>query len=201
MLVIGLTGGIGTGKSEVSRILRELGATVIDADQVGHEAYSPHTEIWQELVHAFGEGFLLPTGDIDRKQLGETVFSDPQARGKLDLIMHPRMGQIIQKRIGQYRQQGAEVVVVEAALLLEAGWDSLVNEIWVTECPRETVVERLRHRNNLSEEEIRQRISSQVPYDEGVHYAHALVRNSASLDELRKDVRALWDSRVKGKVN
>ena len=201
MLVIGLTGGIGTGKSEVSRILRELGATIIDADRVGHEAYSRNTEIWQELVHAFGEGILLPTGDIDRKQLGNIVFSDPQARGKLDAIMHPKMGQIIQERIDQYEQQGAKVVVVEAALLLEAGWDSLVNEIWVTECPRETVVERLRHRNNLSEEKIQQRISSQVPYDEVVHNAHVLVRNSAGLDELRKEVRTLWDSRVKGKVD
>ena len=201
MLVIGLTGGIGTGKSEVSRILRELGATVIDADRVGHEAYSRNTEIWQELVHAFGEGILLPTGAIDRKQLGNIVFSDAQARGKLDAIMHPRMGQIIQERIDQYGQQGAEVVVVEAALLLEAGWDPLVNEIWVTECPRETVVERLRHRSNLSEEEIQQRISSQVHYDEGVRYSHVLVRNSASLDELRKEVRTLWDSRVKGKVD
>ena len=201
MLVIGLTGGIGTGKSEVSRILRELGATVIDADRVGHEAYKRNTEIWQELVHAFGEGILLPTGAIDRKQLGNIVFSDAQARGKLDAIMHPRMGQIIQERIDQYGQQGAEVVVVEAALLLEAGWDPLVNEIWVTECPRETVVERLRHRNNLSEEEIQQRISSQVHYDEGVRYSHVLVRNSASLDELRKEVRTLWDSRVKGKVD
>ena len=206
MLVIGLTGGIGTGKSEVSRILRELGATVIDADRVGHEAYRPHAQIWQEVVDAFGEGILQPTGEIDRKRLGAIVFSDPAARGRLNSIMHPGMAEMIQERISQLRQQGTEVVVVDAALLVEAGWDPLVDEIWVTYSSEEVVMERLRQRNNtqggepLSEEDIRSRIRSQIPFEERSRHAHALVRNSGSLDELQGEVESLWNSRVKGKV-
>ncbi len=200
MLVIGLTGGIGTGKSEVSRILCELGARVIDADRVGHEAYSLDSEAWREVVEAFGERILSTTGEIDRKQLGNIVFGDPQARLRLDAIMHPRMARMIQGRISRMEQEGAEVVVLEAALLLEVGWDSMVHEVWVTQCAEETVVERLRHRNNLSGAEVRRRIGSQLPEAERVRRAHVLVPNRGSLDELRKSVSALWDSRVKGKV-
>ena len=201
MLVIGLTGGIGTGKSEAARILCELGARVIDADRVGHEAYRPDSDAWGEVVEAFGEGVLSPTGEIDRKRLGDIVFGNPQAREKLDAIMHPRIAQMVQRKISQLEHEGAGVVVLEAALLLEAGWDSLVDEIWITQCPEETVVERLRRRNNFSEKEVRQRIGSQFPEEERAPHAHVLVPNEGSLDELRKGVSSLWESRVKGKVN
>ena len=200
MLVIGLTGGIATGKSEVSRILRELGATVIDADRVGHEAYKPHSPVWQEVVETFGDEILEPTGEIDRKRLGAIVFNDPDARAKLNSIMHPRMADMIRQKIGHLRQSGENVVVVEAALLVEANWDSLVDEIWVTHSPEELVVERLRGRNNLSQEEIMSRIRSQIPFDERGRHADVLVANSGELDQLREDVESLWGSRVKGQV-
>ncbi len=200
MLAIGLTGGIGTGKSEVSRVLRELGATVIDADRVGHEAYRPHSPIWREVVAAFGEGILQSTGEIDRKRLGAIVFSNPDARARLNAIMHPRMAESIRQDIKELQKRGIEVVVVEAALLIEAGWDSLVDEIWVTYSPEEVVVERLRSRNNLSEEEIKSRIRSQLPLEERARRAHVLVNNSGSIDKLREEVESLWSNRVKGKV-
>jgi len=200
MLAIGLTGGIGTGKSEVSRVLRELGATVIDADRVGHEAYRPHSPIWREVVAAFGEGILQSTGEIDRKRLGAIVFSNPDARARLNAIMHPRMAESIRQDIKELQKRGIEVVVVEAALLIEAGWDSLVDEIWVTYSPEEVVVERLRSRNNLSEKEIKSRIRSQLPLEERARRAHVLVNNSGSIDKLREEVESLWSNRVKGKV-
>ena len=200
MLVIGLTGGIGTGKSEVSHILQELGAVVIDADRVGHEAYKPHSEIWRAVVHSFGEEILRPSGEIDRKRLGDIIFSDLSARERLNSIMHPRMAGIIGEQIDQYRQKGSEVVVVEAALLMEAGWSSLVDEIWVTSSPEEEVVERLRDRDDLSEEQIRDRITSQLPFEERASQAHVVVENSGSKGELREEVESLWSSRVKGKV-
>ena len=200
MLVIGLTGGIGTGKSEVSRILKELGAEVIDADRVGHEAYSPHNGIWREVVDTFGERVLGPAGEIDRKQLGAIVFSDPEAMVRLNAIMHPRMADIIREKIGRLREQGGSLVVVEAALLIEAGWEPLVEEIWVTSSTEEQVEERLRHRNGLSEEQIRSRVRAQMPFEERARHAQVVVENSGSLEELKEEVESLCRSRVGGKV-
>ena len=200
MLVIGLTGGIGTGKSEVSRILRELGAEVIDADRVGHEAYTPHTPIWREVVDTFGERVLGPTGEIDRKRLGAIVFSDPEAMGRLNGIMHPRMADIIRDRIGRLREGGARLVVLEAALLIEAGWEPLVDEVWVTYSTEDQVEERLRHRNGLTDEQIRSRIRAQMPFEERSRHAQVVVHNSGDLEELRCEVESLCRLKVGGKV-
>jgi len=206
MLIVGVTGGIGTGKSEVSRILGELGARVIDADQVGHETYRPHSRTWQEVVTAFGESILEPTGEINRKRLGAIVFSDPAALDSLNSIMWPHMCERIGEQIERYREEGAKVVVVEAALLIEAGWDSLVDEIWVTWSPEHVVVDRLRRGdgferpNGLSEDEIGSRMRAQISFEDRRAHAHAVVRNAGTKDELREEVESLWGSRVKGKV-
>jgi dephospho-CoA kinase len=198
MLVIGLTGGIGTGKSEVSRILRELGATIIDADLVGHEAYRPHSAAWQDVVVTFGEQVLQPSGEIDRRRLGSIVFSDPAELGKLNAIMHPRMAEMIQAEIGRHRDEGVEVVVVEAAVLVEAGWEYLVDQVWVTHSPEDQVVDRIHRRNSLPEEEIRKRIRSQLSFEDRSRHAHATLSNSGTVDDLREEVRALWRSNVTG---
>ena len=136
MLVIGLTGGIGTGKSEVSRILREMGAVVIDADKVGHETYAANSETWRVVVATFGEDVVLPDGQIDRQALSSIVFDDSVAVEKLNAIMHPRMAKLLEVRIQQHREVRADVVL-EAALLVEAGWNSLVDEVWVVTAPEE----------------------------------------------------------------
>jgi dephospho-CoA kinase len=201
MLKIGLTGGIGTGKSEVSRILKELGATVIDADLVGHEAYTPHTPIWQQVVDAFGEDILQPSGEVDRRKLGPIVFGDPEALAKLNAIMHPGMAKMIQERMERLRGEGTEVVVVEAAVLVEAGWQYLFDEIWITNAPEDQVVERVCRRSNLTEEQVMGRIRSQLPFEERSQHAQVTVMNSGGLDDLQWEVESLWNSRVKGKVN
>ena len=149
MLVIGLTGGIGTGKTEVSRLLQELGAKVINADQVGHEAYTPHSEAWEEVVKAFGDGILQQNEEIDRRKLGSIVFADPEQLATLNGIMHPRMAAIVREKLGGLETLGVEVAVVEAAVLFEAGWDTLVQEVWTTESPVESVVARLQERNGF----------------------------------------------------
>ena len=201
MIVIGLTGGIGSGKSEVSRVLNELGAEIIDADRLGHEAYQPHTETWEALVAAFGEGILRPGGEVDRKALGSIVFSSPDALAQLNAIVHPRMREMMRERLDERSAQGVKVVVIEAAVLLEAGWDSLVDEVWVTTATEESVVQRLSQRNNLSEEEIRKRINSQLKNEERVRRATVVIKNSDGLKELRQCVLELWDDRVKGRLN
>ena len=123
MLVIGLTGGIGTGKSEAARYMVTLGAELIDADVVGHEAYRPHAEAWSRVVDAFGQDILGPDNEIDRRALGAIVFSDPEQLKRLNGIMHPLMAGMVQEKIDAFRKNGAEVVVVEAALLFEAGME------------------------------------------------------------------------------
>ena len=196
MLVIGLTGGIGTGKSEVARLLQSLGAAVISADEVGHEAYAPNSESWREVVDTFGKEILQPSGEIDRQKLGAIVFSDPQQLEKLNAIMHPRMARMVADRIQVLRDQGASTVVVEAALLFEAGWDSLVDEVWTTDSSVESVVERLQARNGMDEKEARRRIDSQMDPAERIERSDLVVDNSSDVSALEQTVMALWENRV-----
>lgn len=200
MIIIGLTGGIGTGKSEVARILATLGAVVISADQLGHQAYTPHTETWDEVVRVFGEGILQSSGEIDRKQLGAIVFADPEQLARLNGIMHPRMSRTVSQQIEKLREEGALVVVVEAAVLFEAGWDSLVDEVWTTESPLDNVVDRLMARNGLDRAEVIKRIKSQMSSKERSARSQVVVDNSKDIDILVNTVRSLWDTRVKGIV-
>ena len=196
MLVIGLTGGIGTGKSEVARLLQSLGASVISADEVGHEAYIPNSESWNEVVNTFGKEILQPSGEIDRQKLGAIVFSDPQQLEKLNAIMHPRMAGMVADRIQVFRDQGVATVVVEAALLFEAGWDSLVDEVWTTDSSVELVIDRLQARNGMDEKEARRRIDSQMGRSERIERSNLVVDNSGDVATLEQTVNALWDSRV-----
>jgi dephospho-CoA kinase len=200
VLVLGLTGGIGTGKSEVTRALAGLGASVIDADRVGHEAYRPHQGIWQEVVQAFGEEILQPDGEVDRKALGAIVFSQPDARAKLNGIMHPWMAKEIERRIDQMRQDGVEVVVLEAALLIEAGWQGLVDELWVTTADEEEAVTRVSLRSGLSEEQVRGRMATQMPVAEKIRQADVVIDNSGNLEGLQRRVAQEWNVRVKGRI-
>ena len=196
MRVIGVTGGIGTGKTEVSKILECLGAEVINADLVGHEAYEPHTEGWGAVVEAFGEKVLGTGGEVDREKLGAIVFGDPDALKRLNAIMHPRIYRLIEERIETLDRNGRDVAVVEAALLLEANWTPLVSELWVATSSEDTVVARLRERTDLDDASIGTRIRSQMPQEERVQYADVVIDNSGSLAELKQQVLQLWHARV-----
>ncbi len=200
MIVIGLTGGIGTGKSEVARILEELGAVIIYADQVGHEAYTPHSATWSEVVAAFGSDILGDNQEIDRRKLGSIVFSDPAQLERLNGIMHPHMARMVSDKIGNFRTNGKQVVVVEAAVLFEAGWDRLVDEVWSTSAPEDTVVARLMSRNGMAEQEARNRINSQMSAGERARRSQAIIDNSGDIDHLESVVRNLWHTRVEEKV-
>ena len=201
MKVIGLTGGIGSGKSIVARFLAELGATIIDVDKVWHEALKPNTELWQEVVAAFGQQILQPNGEIDRKKLGGIIFGNPQARARLDQIMHPRVYALVMAQLEQYRRQGVEVLVMEVPLLVEVplsirvGEPSLSDEmdkVWVTVAPESTVVRRLKEKSGLSEPEILARIRSQLSSEERTKHADVVIDTDCSLDELRSRVKELW---------
>ncbi len=198
MLVIGLTGSIGTGKSEAARYMAQLGATVISADQVGHEAYQPQSEAWNRVVEAFGQEILQPSGEIDRRSLGALVFSKPDQLAKLNQIMHPLMARMVGQKIADLRDQGAAVVVVEAALLFEAGWDSLVEEVWATDSPEEAVIERLSVRNGLGAEEARKRIASQMDREQRLGRADYVIDNSGDLTAMKTAIDELWSQRAVG---
>lgn len=192
MKVIGLTGGIGSGKSTVSQFLAEMGAVILNADEVGHKAFKPDTEIWRQVVAAFGRQILTPNGNIDRKKLGNIVFGNPESLSRLNQIMHPRMYALVKAQLEEYRQQGMGVVVLEAPLLLEAGWTSLVDEVWVTTAPEATVLKRLEERTGLSQAESLTRIHSQVSSEERVRHADVVINTDCDLDELKSKVKELW---------
>ncbi len=192
MKIIGLTGGIGSGKSTVSRFLAELGAVILEADKVGHEAFKPDTEPWREVVAAFGRKILTPTGEINREKLGEIVFSNPKLLSRLNQIMHPRMYDMVKSQLEEYRRQGVGVVVLEAALLLEANWTSLADEVWVTVAAESTVLRRLKEKSGLSEPQSLARIRSQMSNEERIKQADVVINTDCRLDELKVKVKELW---------
>jgi len=199
MVIIGLAGGIGTGKSEVSRILSELGATVLDADKYGHAVYLPNSDGLREVVAAFGEDVLLPSGEMDRRALGGKVFGNPEAMEKLNAISWPRIRQMITDGIEEEKRAGTPVVILDAAVLIEAGWTDATDEVWIVTAPEAVVIPRLQARNNLTEEQVRARINSQMPTEEKAKYADVIVNNDGDLEDLRRTVEALWEDRLVSK--
>ncbi len=199
MLVIGLTGNFGTGKTTVSQILAELGAAIIDADKLGHELLRPATESYGEIVTAFGKSVLKSNGEIDRNKLGKLVFTDTAALNRLNRIMHPRIYEIVKRKIEEYLQAGTQIVVVEAALLIEADWTSLVDlvdQVWVTTAPEATIVRRLKGQRGLEEEQILARLQAQMPAEEKAKRADVVINTDCPFDELRKKVTELWHNLI-----
>jgi dephospho-CoA kinase len=193
--VIGLTGGIGSGKSTAAQMLGELGAEVIDADKVGHKIYLPDTPAWREIVEAFGDGVLAADRSVDRTRLGPIVFADPQALQTLNRITHGKIYAFIQGQIDYIRQQQkTRVVVVEAAILLEAGWRSLVEQLWVVATSVDVVISRLKMYKHISEDQARARIAAQLSNEERITQADRVIWNDHGLAELRQAVEDAWRS-------
>jgi len=196
MLVIGLTGGIGTGKTQVSEMLEKLGAAIVNADLLGHQIYVPQSEAWREVVEVFGEEVLAPNGEIDRTKLGPIVFGDLEALKKLNAITHPKIYALADESLKKLSEEGSEVAVLEAALLIEAKWTPLVNEVWVTTAPEQDVVKRIQERNGFTEEAIQSRIASQMTQEERITHADVIIENEGDLTELKTKIHKLWNDRV-----
>jgi dephospho-CoA kinase len=192
MLIIGVTGNFGTGKTTVSQMLAELGAVLINADELGHELYQPNSSAYREVVTAFGKSILKPDGKIDRHKLGQLVFDDATALTRLNQITHPRIYEIVRQKIEECRQGGVKVVALEAALLIEAGWTPLVNQVWVTTAPEATIIKRLKSARDLTEEQIQTRLHSQMPQAEKARQADVVINTDCPLDNLRTKVAELW---------
>jgi dephospho-CoA kinase len=194
MVVIGVTGNIGSGKSTVCQIVARLGAVVIDADRLAHEAYRPHSRTWQKLVDIFGKDIVKPDGEIDRQKLGQIAFSNPDALAELNQVVHPEAYRLAKKRIAACRRRGVGGVVVEATLLIEAGWQNLVDEVWLVVAPEAAVLQRLGSQEGISQSQILARLKSQMPAEEKMQYANEIIYNDGSLAQLESRVTELWRS-------
>lgn len=174
-------------------MLTELGAHVIDADKVGHQAYEPGTKVWDEVVAAFGRDVIGEDGAIDRKKLGPIVFGAPEKLQQLNAIVHPRLKEMLQERVDALAAGGAtSVAIVEAAILIEAKWQSLVDEIWVTAVPEGVAKQRLIDRNGFAPEAAESRIRSQMSNDDRQQHADKVIDTSVTLDDVRAQVERLW---------
>ena len=195
MKTIGLTGGIGSGKSTAAKILADLGAEVIDADRVGHEVYQPGTPGWDQVVAAFGRGIVAADGTIDRKSLGAVVFADKAKLAELNAIVHPLIAQAVAQRLAHAGAAG-KPIVVEAAVLIEANWQTLVDEVWLVVASPEAVIARLGSQRGLSREAVEARVRSQLSDAERRAKSDVVIDNSGTLEELRALLSRLWKERV-----
>ena len=188
-VLIGLTGNIATGKSEVGRMLAELGARVIDADAVAHQVMRRGGPAYDAVVEAFGPGILRSDGEIDRVRLGAIVFADKEALRHLEAIVHPH----VIARVNALVQEASEpVIVIEAIKLIEAGMHRHCHALWVVTCPRQQQIARLMRTRGLAEAEAILRVDAQPPQAEKIALADVVIDNSRTLAETRRQVEAEW---------
>lgn len=194
MIRAGLTGGIASGKSQVSKALRELGAYVIDADEIAREAVRPGTEAFREVVARFGSGILGADGAIDRAELGRRVFGDPRQREALERIVHPRVFAAQEAAYDRIVRADADAVVVfDAALLIETGAHRRMDKVIVVYADEETQLQRLMARDRLPADEARRRIASQAPFPEKKRHADYLIDGTAPLEEVVRRTRTIFE--------
>jgi dephospho-CoA kinase len=191
--LIGLTGNIACGKSTVTRQMRRLGAHVIDADSLIHEILLKGGPAYRPVVDEFGEGILTPDGEIDRRVLGNLVFSNPDKLRRLEEIEHPIVRKIIDERI---KSATGPVVVLDAIKLIESGWAERCDSVWVVTCRREQQIERLMKTRNYSPAEAETRVDAQSPQDLKVRSADVVIDNSGSLRDTHRQVLDAWHRRV-----
>jgi dephospho-CoA kinase len=196
MYIIGLTGNIATGKSTVARLLAACGAEVIDADALAHETMAPGSAVWQAIREAFGAVVVAGDGSIDRRALGQIVFSDPQALARLEAIVHPAVRCLLLRRLAalRRRQDPPRVVVIEAIKLIEGGLAPLCDALWVVVAPREVQVRRLVRSRHLSPADAALRVDAQPPQEEKQALADVVLVNAGKLADLKRQVREAWAS-------
>lgn len=196
--LVGLTGGIGCGKSLVAALLAEHGAAIVDADQLAREAVQPGSDGLKAVVERFGEQYLSPDGSLDRRKLGAHVFEDSAARKALNGIVHPAVAKLSAERIGAHLNAGAPLVVYDVPLLYENALDRALPEVIVVHVPPDVQRARIKARDNLSDSEIEARIAAQMPLEEKVRRADYTIDNGGTIEQTRAQVGALWKKLVEG---
>jgi len=194
MHVIGITGGIGSGKSTVAEVLEEQGATILNADLVGHDVYLPGRPAYDDIVAEFGTAVVADDGTIDRKKLGPIVFADPAKLARLNAITHPRIKEDMRQRLAELARAGTHVAALEAALLFDAGWDDLTDEVWVTVVDAETAARRTSERSGIPVEQVLERIQkAQMASDERVRRSNVIIETSGTPHDTRRRTLEAWE--------
>jgi len=193
MLIVGLTGGVASGKTTVSRVLKEEGAYIINADQMARELVRPHTPAWRKLVRVFGKDILREDGSLHRKKLADKVFTNLRQRKLLNQILHPRIRKEMERRAKEIGQKDPEaVVVIDAPLLVELGDHRKMDKLIVVTSTQTQQIERLKERDGISSEEALRIFSSQMPVEDKVKLADFVIRNEGSLQETKKKTREVY---------
>ncbi len=192
MLKIALTGGPGSGKSTVAQMFRDLGAEIIDADRVAHEVVAPGRPAGEDLRREFSPEYFQEDGALDRAKMGELVFGDPEARGRLNAIVHPRVTQEITRRLHSLAAQGVRLVMVEVPLLYEVGLEKNYDLVIVVDAGEKEQIERLTARDGRPPQEALGIVQAQWPLEAKKARADFVVDNRNSLEHTREQVKKLW---------
>jgi dephospho-CoA kinase len=194
MLIVGLTGGIATGKSAVTARFKERGAAIIDFDAMTREVMKPDMRAWKDIVAFFGESVLNDDRTLDRARLGEIVFADPEKRIKLEGFIHPRLFEVYSRRIAEIEQNDPDaLVLVDTPLLVEVKLQSMFDKILLVHATREEQMKRLSTRDGLDEEAVLARLSAQMPTEDKIEHAHYVIHNSGSLEDLEREVDKVFE--------
>jgi dephospho-CoA kinase len=192
MKVIGLTGGIASGKTTITKRLEQLGAALIDADVISRQLMSPGSPVLEEISRVFGTSYIDEKGNLQRKALAQLIFQDPKQRLKLEAMTHPLIRKEIQKQLDQYQKAEQKVAVLSAPLLFEAGLEDLVDEVWVVSLNQEAQVQRLMVRDNLSRNQALNRLAAQISLEERLSKADQIIDNNGTIADTLKQIDALW---------
>ena len=193
-MVIGLTGGIASGKSTISSILRELGAYIVDADIIARSVVQKGEKAYNEIVQHFGSEILMPNGEINRKGLGHIVFSDIEKLKLLNSITHPEIINRVLKKVEEYKCIGAKVVVIDAAILIEMGLYSYCDSIWLVIVDRETQIYRLMERDKFAYMDALNRIHAQYNNEKKAQLADVIIDNNKPIEEVKEKIEELWNN-------
>ncbi len=194
MLLVGLTGGIASGKSLVTRIFRDQGAHIIDADKIVHDLLSPGHHVCKEVLEHFGTSIRLPDGSIDRRKLGDIIFSHPEERAWLNQCIHPRVFEAYHTQVMHLRERQPDaVVVLDAALLIETGYHRKMDKLVVVYAGQRDQVKRLMERDRFTLEQALARIASQMPLKEKRTYADYVIENTGTREETERQAREVFE--------
>jgi len=196
-MIIGLTGGIATGKSTAAEYLKKKGAKIIDADQISHKISQKGEKGWKRVVDEFGEDILKEDGEFDREKLGEIVFSDAAKRKKLESLLHPLIIYEMKEEAHEYLEKN-QIVVFMAPLLYETGLNRFCDQVWVISASKKTQIKRLGKRNNLDRDAALKRINSQLSIEEKKKKADVVIENNSTIEELKEKLEIQWNKVLKG---
>ncbi len=197
MLIVGLTGNIGSGKSSIARLFKEMGAKVLDTDKVARDVVAPGTPGLQQIVQHFGAGILNADGSLDRPKMAQIVFNDPEALKFLNSIVHPAIRAELLKAIADYKNNpDAPLMIIEAPLLIETQLYKLMDQVWLVTVNSKTQIQRVIERDAATAEQVSSRLAAQMPQEDKIPYAHRIIDNSGTPESTLQQVRQIWSDAI-----